>query len=135
MFCSKCIAVASSTSLDLYTFSPSKANFSNFSAEFNDLCVLAEHMPCESRPFSAVLLSLLPQLSNTCSVPVNENVIQSCVELFKQYAQQMIACDLEEVCMIVRVQRRVAAKSQLWRIVEDITTPFVQVPPMTLWFS
>lgn len=94
--------------------------------------MLAEHMPCELRPFSAVLLSLLPQLTNVYSVPMNENVIQSCVELFKQYAQQMISCDLEEVCMTMRILRRVAAKSQLWRIVEDLTIPFVQVPPVTL---
>lgn len=110
----------------------SSVNFSNFAAEFGNLCLLAEHIPCEVRPFSAVLLSLLPQLSNTCSVPVNQNVVKSCVELFKQYAQQMIACDLEEVCIIMRVLRRVSTNSQLWRIVEDLTIPFVQVPPVPL---
>lgn len=54
------------------------------------------------------------------------------MELIKQYVQQMIACDLEEVCMIMRVLKRVAAKSQLWRVVEDLITPFVQVLLMTL---
>jgi len=89
-------------------------------------------MACELMPFSAVMLSLLPQLSSICSVPANQNVVQSCVELFNQYAQKMIACDLEEVCMIMRVLKRVAAKSQLWRIVESRTIPFVQVPPVAL---
>lgn len=114
---------------DLWFGSPPKwlKLFKNYKGpEFSNLCVLAEHMPCELRPFSAVLLSLLPQLTNVYSVPMNENVIQSCVELFKQYAQQMISCDLEEVCMTMRILRRVAAKSQLWRIVEDLTIPFVQ---------
>lgn len=89
-------------------------------------------MACESLPFSAVMLSLLPQLSSFCSVPVNQNVVQSCVELFNQYAQQMIACDLEEVCMIMRVLKRVAAKSQLWKIVETQVFPYIQVIPVPL---
>lgn len=89
-------------------------------------------MACELMPFSAVMRSLLPQFSSVCSVPENQNVVQSCVELFNQYVQQMIACDLEEVCMIMRVLKRAAAKSQLWRIVETRTTPFVQVPPVAL---
>lgn len=89
-------------------------------------------MACELMPFSAVLLSLLPQLSRICSVPANQNVVQSCVELFNQYAQQMVACDLEEVCMIMRVLKRIAAKSQLWRIVETLTIPIVQVPALAL---
>lgn len=87
-------------------------------------------MACEFKPFSAVMLSLLPQLSSIRLVPANQNVVQSCVELFNQYAQQMIACDLEEVCVLMRVLKRAAAKSQLWRIVESLTTPFIQVRPV-----
>lgn len=90
-------------------------------------------MAYEPMPFSAVMLSLLPQLSSICSVPANQSVVQSCVELFKQYAQQMVAGDLEEVYMIMRLLKRVAAKSQLWRTVETLTIPFVQVPPLTLF--
>uniref|UniRef100_A0A7I4CIB7 DNA repair protein REV1 n=1 Tax=Physcomitrium patens TaxID=3218 RepID=A0A7I4CIB7_PHYPA len=125
-----CVERCSSTSLeDLWTGTPPKWVHmfkESQDAEFSNLCVLAEHMAGAVRPFSVVMLSVLPHLSNACSATVSQKVIQSCMELIKQYVQQMIACDLEEVCMIMRVLKRVAAKSQLWRVVEDLITPFVQ---------
>lgn len=70
----------------------------------------------------------------------DETITESCVELLKQYIQLKVASDLEEVCMVTRVLKRVAAKSHLWKIVEHFTAPFIQVsfvPPtccLVYWF-
>lgn len=80
-----------------------------------------------SKPFSAVLLSLLPHLSQNSPMTIDETITESCVELLKQYIQLKVASDLDEVSMVTRVLKRVAAKSHLWKIVEHFTAPFIQV--------
>lgn len=58
---------------------------------------------------------------------IDETITESCVELLKQYIQLKVASDLEEVSMVTRILKRVAAKSHLWTIVEHFTAPFIQV--------
>lgn len=97
----------------------------------NALCFFAENCASEmvSKSFSTILLSLLPRLcEDTLGAEMgDEIVVQSSVELVKQYARFTVARDLEEVQTVMRLVKRVAAKSQLWRVVEALTVPSVQV--------
>lgn len=56
-----------------------------------------------------------------------QTVIQSCVELVKQYTQLTVVHDVEEVYMVMRIMKRMGGKSSLWKAVEDLAVPSIQV--------
>jgi uncharacterized protein YqgV (UPF0045/DUF77 family) len=56
-----------------------------------------------------------------------QTVIQSCVELVKQYTQLTVAHDVEEVYLVMRIMKRMGRKSSLWKAVEDLAVPSIQV--------
>jgi len=102
-------------------------------AGLNSLQLLSEHYVAgmsSSKCLSSIFLSLLPCLmedSGPTTQTEVQTVIQSCVELVKQYTQLTVAHDVEEVYMVMRIMKRMGGKSSLWKAVEDLAVPSIQV--------
>ncbi|KAH9564768.1 hypothetical protein CY35_04G041900 [Sphagnum magellanicum] len=102
-------------------------------AGLNSLQLLSEHYVAgmsSSKCLSSIFLSLLPCLmedSGPTTQTEAQTVIQSCVELVKQYTQLTVAHDVEEVYMVMRIMKRMGGKSSLWKAVEDLAVPSIQV--------
>jgi hypothetical protein len=102
-------------------------------AGLNSLQLLSEHYVAgmsSSKCLSSIFLSLLPCLmedSGPTTQTEVQTVIQSCVELVKQYTQLTVAHDVEEVYLVMRIMKRMGRKSSLWKAVEDLAVPSIQV--------
>lgn len=102
-------------------------------AGLNSLQLLSEHYVAgmsSSKCLSSIFLSLLPCLmedSGPTTQTEVQTVIQSCVELVKQYTQLTVAHDVEEVYLVMRIMKRMGGKSSLWKAVEDLAVPSIQV--------
>eukprot|EP01018_Ginkgo_biloba_P015505 Gb_33413 [translate_table: standard] len=77
---------------------------------------------------SSILLNLVSSLPSEFIswTDGQEQALINCTELFRQYIEDKLECDIEEIYICIRLLRRLVGKSNFWLQVYNTVFPFLQ---------